>query len=53
MHHQEHREIAHNIGLDTHDRSAGGRTVTYVVMGIAIALVVIAVLGFWLFQWVW
>ena len=25
MHHQEHREIAHNIGLDTHDRS-GWRT---------------------------
>ena len=25
MHHQEHREIAHNIGLDTHDRAGGRR----------------------------
>ena len=53
MHHQEQREIAHNIGLDTHDRSAGGRTLTHVLIGIAIAVVVVAVLGFWLFQWVW
>ena len=33
MHHQEHREIAHNIGLDTHDRSAGERTLTHVLIG--------------------
>ena len=51
MHHQERREIAHNIGLDTHDRSAGGRTLTHILVGIALAVVVIAVLGFWLLQW--
>lgn len=51
MHHQEHREIAHNIGLDPHDRSAVGRTLTYVFIGVALALVVVAVLGFWVFTW--
>ena len=48
MHHQEHREIAHNIGLDTHDRSGGERTFTYVLLGLAVALVVVAVVAFWL-----
>ena len=53
MHHQQRREIAHNIGLDTHDRSGGERTLTHVLIGIAIAVVVIGVLAFWLFTWVW
>jgi CHASE3 domain sensor protein len=49
MHHQEHREIEHNIGLDTHDRTGAGRTLTYVLIGIAIAIVVVAALSLWLF----
>lgn len=49
MHHQEHREIEHNLGLDPHDRSAGGRTLVYVLLGIAIAIVVVGALSLWLF----
>ena len=48
MHHQERREIGHNIGLDTHDRSGGTRTLTYVLLAIAIAVVVIGALTLWL-----
>ena len=49
MHHQEHREIAHNVGLDTHDRSGGARTLTYILIGVALAVVVIGALTLWLF----
>lgn len=49
MHHQERREIEHNVGLDPHDRSSGGRTLTYVLLGIAIAIVVVGALSLWLF----
>ncbi len=52
MHHQQRREIAHNIGLDTHDRSGGGRTLTHILFGVAVAVVVIGVLAFWLFTWI-
>jgi hypothetical protein len=48
MHHQERREVAHNIGLDTHDRTGGSRTLTYVLIAIALAVVVIGVVTFWL-----
>lgn len=49
MHHQERREIEHNIGLDPHDHSVGTRTVIYVLIGIALAIVVIAAVSIWLF----
>ena len=49
MHHQERREISHNIGLDAHGRSGGARTLTYVLLAIALGIVVIGVVSFWLF----
>jgi hypothetical protein len=49
MHHQERREVAHDLGLDPHDRSAGGRTLSYTLLAIAIAIVVVGALSVWLF----
>lgn len=49
MHHQREREVAHDIGLDTHDRSGGGRALTYTLLGVALAIVVVAAVSVWLF----
>ncbi|HEY7668101.1 MAG TPA: hypothetical protein VIE12_08255 [Actinomycetota bacterium] len=49
MHHQREREVAHDIGLDTHDRSGGGRTLTYTLIAVAVGIVAIAAISVWLF----
>jgi hypothetical protein len=49
MHHQREREVAHDIGLDTHDRSRGSRALTYTLLGVALAIVFVAAVSVWLF----
>lgn len=49
MHRQQRREIEHDIGLDPHDRPAGMRALIYLLIGIALAIVVVGALSLWLF----
>jgi hypothetical protein len=49
MHRQREREVAHDIGLDPHDRSGGSRVLTYTLIGVALAIVVVAAASVWLF----
>jgi hypothetical protein len=49
MHHQERRAIAHEIGLDPHGRSGGGRALTSTLLAVAVVIVVVGAVSVWLF----
>lgn len=48
MHHDERMEIAHDIGLDPRGRTMFGAGLTYALIWVAVAVLVVGVVVFWL-----